>query len=220
MMRLVASSLLLSATTLVGCAAVSPREWPSPDHPIVIDTTDRTVRFSGIVPIAANERPMLEVLVCTPDSREHEALVMTRVRASHVHAALIALGAAPGEPGGLVWDGDGFILREPSGPRIRVRFNTKQDDRAWTDAGDWFITDPETPIDRHWLFTGSAEHKAGYAADSDGVIVGLVSFTTEVIGLSRAITDLDHDRAFDFFPNPERVPAFGTPVVVELRWLD
>jgi len=107
-----------------GCAGTArpePEYRPDEDRSVVIDRANRSVRFSGIVPIDASRQPMLEVLVCTPNTREHEALVMTSVRPSHIHAALIALGAEPGRTGGLVWNGSDFEMREPRGDRIGVR---------------------------------------------------------------------------------------------------
>lgn len=186
----------------------------------MIDRENRSVRFTGIVPIDASQQPMLEVLVCNPNSREHEALVMTNVRPSHIHAALIALGAEPGGTGGLVWNGSDFELREPTGDRIGVRLAIEGADPIWTDAREWFTTVPASKLDTDWLFTGSGLHRGTYAADEDGTIVGLVSFTTEVIGMTPAITEVDADRGFDFVPLPERVPPFGTRVFVELKLLD
>ncbi len=41
----------------------------------------------------------LEVLVCTPDTREHEALVVIDAKAEHVQAGLLLAGFVAGEPG-------------------------------------------------------------------------------------------------------------------------
>ncbi len=223
MKRAVIATLGCAVSCWGGCASIAqPKPEPRPDEgrSIVIDRENRSVRFSGIVPIDASQQPMLEVLVCNPNSREHEALVMTSVRPSHIHAALIALGAEPGLPGGLVWNGNAFELREPIGGAVRVRLAIDDAEPLWTDARDWFTTAPIQDLEQDWLFTGSGLHRGTYTADEDGTIVGLVSFTTEVIGMRPAITEIDADRGFDFVPLPERVPPFGTRVLVELKLLD
>jgi hypothetical protein len=206
-----------------GCAGTArpePEYRPDEDRSVVIDRANRSVRFSGIVPIDASRQPMLEVLVCTPNTREHEALVMTSVRPSHIHAALIALGAEPGRTGGLVWNGSDFEMREPRGDRIGVRLAIEGADPIWTDAREWFTNAPASKLDTDWLFTGSRLHEGAYTADRDGTIIGLVSFTTEVVGMTPAITEIDADRGFDFVPVTERTPPFGTRVLVELKLLD
>ena len=175
---------------------------PSEDRPLVIDAEAGWVRIHGLVPIDASQRPMLEVLLCTPDTREHEALVLTTVRPSSVHAALLALGA------------------EPGGPPIRVRLTRADHPDRWVDARSWFEPTRSTtapgPSEFGWLFTGSTLDADGYSADADGVIVGLVSFGTGVIGISPAISEIDAKRGFDFVANPDQVPPFGTAVIVEL----
>lgn len=221
-----AARLLLAlamAAPLGGCAGSpenTPISWPSEERPIVIDRVSKTVRFAGIVPIVAAQRPMLEVLVCAPDSREHEAMVMADIRPSHIHAALIAIGAEPGSPGGLVWTGERFEMREPGGPAIAVRIAPEAEPLVWTDARDWFTTQPRTNLHTRWLFTGSALDGDSYRADTDGTIVGLVSFAAEVVGMAPAISEVDAERGFDFLPVPDRVPPFGTRVIVELQLLD
>ena len=228
MKRILLAASGLASIMLCGCARTAETQqgmWPSADRPIVIDRESKTVRFAGIIPIDAGQLPMLEVLVCAPDSREHEALVMADIRPSHIHAALIALGATPGQPGGLFWTGERFEMREPSGPAIGVRLafvDGSLGDQApkWSDAAHWFATEPQIEIQPRWLFTGSSFDGDAYRADADGTIVGLVSFTTEVIGMSPAISEVDADRGFDFAPVSGRVPPFGTSVIVELRLLD
>ena len=217
------SGLLLVGSGAGGCAVSSdqPAErMPSEDRRLVIDAEAGWVRIHGIVPINASQRPMLEVLLCTPDTREHEALVLTTVRPSSVHAALLALGAEPGAPGGEVWNGKSFELREPSGPPVRVRLTRADRPDRWVDARSWFEpTRSKTapgPSEIGWLFTGSTLDADGYSADADGVIVGLVSFGTGVIGISPASSEIDAKRGFDFVANPDQVPPFATAVIVEL----
>lgn len=233
MKRLIGAGLLIAAMLTGACARDSDGianhrlkmdHRIGDDRGVVIDSERRSVRFEGIVPINAQDHTVLEVLVCTPDTREHEALVMTTVRPSHIHAALLALGARPGQPGGLFWDGKTFHMREPSGPPISVRFaidgDAEEEGERWTDARDWFTVQPPDQQNPAWLFTGSLLSGNRYGADTDGTIVGLVSFGTEVVGMSPAITEVDADRRFDFVARPERVPPFGTRVTVELRLLD
>lgn len=218
----ISSTAIGGALAILGCAPGPRTEtiWPTHDRPIMIDREARTVRFTGIVPVDARSRPMLETIVSTPNTREHESLVMADVRPSSIHAGLLALGAQPGQPGGLYWNGSRFELREPSGDRIEIRLRSEHHDR-WSHPSEWFFTDPATDLQPRWLFTGSALREDGrYSADDDGVIVGLVSFTTELIGMDPAIPDLDAQRGFDFFADPIHTPPFGTRVLVELRLIE
>lgn len=95
---------------------------------------------AGIVEFDARVTPLLipdsqaplfylEVLVCTPDTREHETLLVTDARPSHIHAALLAIGLQHGKPGGwrieptaLGPDRFTLIPVEPTGDPIAVRF--------------------------------------------------------------------------------------------------
>lgn len=72
-----------------------------------VDAQAKIVEIDAIVPIDAHDpqtpNVYLEVVLCTADSKEHESLVMTRARASHVHAALLLIGLQPGSPGRVEW---------------------------------------------------------------------------------------------------------------------
>ena len=84
----------------------------------------KTVEFDGTVPIDCHDprtpRVYLEVAVCTPDTKEHEALVVTRVKPSDVHAALLAAGLEAGEPGTWTWENKKLVAHPPKGGPVEV----------------------------------------------------------------------------------------------------
>ena len=144
------------------------------------DAAAKLVEFDGqITPMLVKDdrAPLffLEVLACAPNTREHEAFVITTARPSHIHAALLLIGLTPGSPGSWkVADGKLEPI-QPTGDRLAVTL-------AWTDKDgneieqdplDWIVSttskfafkDAERALAAKnnqpapgWLFAGS---KAG-----------------------------------------------------------
>lgn len=81
----------------------------------------------------------LEVIACLPDTREHETLLVTKIRPSHLHAALLAAGFQPGKPGGWTRPSEGAAAPvDPTGDRLRVRFIFERDGKTLSvDPLDW-----------------------------------------------------------------------------------
>lgn len=200
------------------------------------DVKAKVVEFDGEVPIDCHQEqtPLvyLEVIVCTPDTKEHESLVMTRVKPSHVHAALLACGLKPGKPGSWSWNGDEKKLesRPPEGDPVEVLI-------AYTDAGGKEIEAPAygwvlaakggTPFRpapgaaSGWVFAGSRMATRGgrevYDADGTGTFVGLTTFGAETIAWREV---LSHEAAVhepEWVANAKVVPKVGTKVVVRIR---
>ena len=76
--------------------------WAEASPGLRVSREARALEFDGTVPIDVHgkaPRVFLEVLVCSRDTREHESLVVTDVKPSSVHAALLMLGMTPGTPG-------------------------------------------------------------------------------------------------------------------------
>lgn len=195
------------------------------------------VEIDGIVPIDCHDpaTPIvyLEVVVCTPDTKEHESLVMTRARPSHVHAALLACGLTPGRPGSWTWDAPARALRAhaPTGDRLTVTiaYRDEQGRELEASAADWIVSEhtgrrlrgdgsPEAPT---WVFAGSVmATRAGrevYDADGTGTLVGLATFGMETIAWPDVFS---HEAAIsepEWIADVGRVPKYGTPVVVRLR---
>jgi hypothetical protein len=200
-----------------------------------VDASRRVVEFDGAVPVDAHNpkfpRVYLEVVVSTPDTRPHEALVVTTAKAAQIHAALLLAGFKPGAPGG--WSRESGSLRPiaPTGDALRVWLVTR--DARGTElvqsAESWVAVMPDgTPLGgknagEGWVFAGSRlrpAKQAGepdqYLADAEGTIVGLTTFTTETIAWSGVFSPDSKVQEPEWIARPERVPKVNTPVTVRI----
>ena len=197
-----------------------------------IDVAAKLVEFDGTVPIDAHDaetpHDFLEVIVCTPDTKEHESLVMTRATAAHVHAALLLVGLEPGAPGTWEWDGTNVRPIPPRGDAVEVVFVTR--DAAGAEVVsrpvDWVVSVHGTKRladlpDTGFLFAGSTFRRLGdseaYSADADGTLVGLCTFGSETIALARVIHHESSVEEPEWIADSARVPPYGAPVTVRVR---
>lgn len=226
-----------------------PAEAAAPEQPgprevfpgVRVDFHRRFVEFEGEVPIDAHNpaqpRVELEVLVCIPDSKEHEALVMTRARPSHVHAALLLLGLEPGEPGTWSFEERRLIAHPPRGPAIDVYFVRHDRDGQEREelASDWVrldgggsLTEAAKSREGRWVFAGSRFGRLGrgeevrevYDADYSGLLVGLTTFGGECIAWREVYSHDSNVQAPIWTADPTRTPRDGTRVTVRLRVVD
>lgn len=200
---------------------------------IRVDVAHKIVEFDGEIAIDCHNpqtpRVYLEVLVCSPDTREHETIVVTRVKPSLVHAALLAVGFKEGRPGSWEWDeaSEKLISIPPTGDPLRVElvisgvarnlaeFAARADTKAALSTpplhGEGLST---------FLFAGSTLHTRGgvvrYEADGAGTLVGLTTFGTETIAWSRMYSP---DASVDeptWIANEGLTPPRGTKVIVRI----
>ena len=198
------------------------------------DIEARLVEFDGIVPINCHDPRTpdvyLEVIVCTPDTKEHESLVMTKAKASNIHAALLAIGLTPGSAGNWKFEDRKFIPVPPTGPGVDVRlaYRDATGKEIESPAGDWVVNASNgAPFgsaasgDHGWVFAGSrmAMHqgKEYYDADGVGTVVGLVTFGSETVAWKRVISHEAEINEPEWIANRAKVPAYGTKVTVRLR---
>ncbi len=174
-----------------------------------LDARAKLVEFDAVISpmlIKDDRAPnfFLEVLACSFNTREHETLVVTRVKPSHLHAALLAIGLKPGSPGSWTLKDGKLVATEPTGDRVSVRFlyALKDSPAAEHDPLNWIISsrDKRGFVDAMnkagpaigFVFAGSRfvarGDKAVYDADGAGNVIGLTTFGSEVIGLSRVIS--------------------------------
>lgn len=222
-------------------AGEAPRTWAEPFPGVRVDAARKVIEFDGQVPIDPHDpqtpRIYLEVMVCSRDTREHESLVVTSVKPSHIHAALLMIGLEPGTPGSWRWDaGAGrMIASGPTGPGLDVSFIVAGSDGlpAVHDPAAWVIDERETvrlseklrARDVHspgWVFAGSkiALRPDGpgeyYKADIEGTLVGLATFGTETIALPLVISPEAAVEAPVWIADRSAVPPWGTRVTVRI----
>jgi hypothetical protein len=196
-----------------------------------VDVAAKRIEIDGVVPIDCHDEEtpyvFLEVIACAPGSKEHEALVMTSAKASHVHAALLAIGLEAGKPGGWKLEGESLTPIEPEGPGVEVRIAYEKDgERVEADAREWVVSvEGEKRFDKDkkagWVFAGSRFVTRGecevYDADGTGLIVGLTTFGSEVVAWREVISPEAEVQEPEWIADREKVPAFKTEVVLVIR---
>lgn len=197
---------------------------------VFLDETTKTIELPGKIPIinkaADNTVVFLEQLVCTPNTKEHEVLVVVTARPSHVHAALLLLGLEPGKPADWKAEGTKLIPIPPSGPELEIEFvyNDEQGVEHTAKPTDWVINfknREEHLPERFPVFAGSAIRKLAngrerYYADSEGTLIGLATFGTEVIAWPEVFLHESSQHEPEWIANPE-MPPLNTEVRVRIR---
>lgn len=205
--------------------------WPG----VRVDVSTRLIEIEGVVAVDAHDpdtpRVYLEQMVCTPDSKEHESLVVTRAKAAHVHAALLLIGLQPGAPAQVRSDGGKLVRTASRGPgvKVKLRYTNRAGETREEHPGLWVknaVTGTPLGDGGTWLFAGSVMREikgtngAGgmrYEADAAGTLIGLCSFGTETLAYSEVISP---ESAVDepvWIADVSRMPRRGERVVVVLR---
>lgn len=166
--------------------------------------------------ICLREGP-LELLACSPDTKEHESILRVHARPRRIFEALGLLGLQPGHPARWLPDRQTYEPAEGDEVEISVRFDyagTTQTIDAWV----WLRpTRPEAgPARGTWIFAGSAFEPDGrFAADLDGTVVTVVTFGTEIIGLKRFHSASNDELWLE--ANTPNIPPVGTPCTLIIR---
>lgn len=214
-------------------------QWVELAPGVRVNRAARALEFEGRVPIDAYDpqtpRVYLEVIVTGPDTREHEALVVTNARPAAVHAGLLALGLNPGQPGRVEGGANGPVALDPRGDRVRVEF------RYVDERGQERTATPEAWIRSArdgrrlvgigpgvWRFAGSRFVKRSiggqvaevYDADGTGVLIGLHAFGSEVLAFPKAMSPDAGTEAPEWIAELGSVPRAGTKVTVRLSAMD
>lgn len=168
-----------------------------------IDASAGIVEFDGRVSpmitgaVHGRDRFLLEQFVCLAGTKDHESVVVTDVKPSAIHAALLAAGATAGKPVTWVTDADAIRVVPPTGTAVLVEFlvgdGGPQDARAWVVDAD----SGEPLTGGGWVFAGSTVKPSRdgvfYEADAAGTLVGLAGFGSETIAWIDPISDQEEE---------------------------
>lgn len=194
-----------------------------------VDRVQRFVEFDGTIPIDAHDpgapNVYLELIACTRDSREHESLVVTSAKPSHIHAALLLLGLEPGTPERL----DPSAPMPATGPTLRIEILFKADNQTTTRRVEELIINAKTGKtlpNQQWVFAGSRflpkPNNNGtttevYDADGTGTLIGLATFGSETIAPRAGFSPQASVAEPVWIARKETLPKIGTPVTVRLH---
>jgi hypothetical protein len=195
-----------------------------------VNTAARAVEFDATIPINAHDpekpRIYLEVIACPPDTKEHESLLLTRAKPSHIHAALLLIGVEPGTPGVWDWSGEQLVATPPTGPRLTITCTyTLNNQQHTVSPADWVLNarNRETLVQsatNHWVFAGSQIYKRQgqdyYRADADGTLIGLHTFGGETIAWTQMFNPDSQVEEPQWIANRATLPPYNTPVVVRI----
>lgn len=161
-------------------------------------------------------RGPLELLACTPDTKEHESILRVRARPSHIYHALGLIGISPGHP--ARWDEKTSRRIPPNGQEISIALTwDAQAHREYIDAWKWLRVagSDKSATPRPWLFTASVRDPQGrLVADRDGTVITVVEFGTELVGLGEFHSPDDTELWLEAFT--ERIPPLGTQCALVL----
>ena len=165
----------------------------------------------------------LELLACTPGTREHESILTVSAKPSDIHLALLLVGLEPGQP--LTWkekdDGEAELV-PPRGPEVEVTLHFEHKGKAKSvNANQWIVNQQTGRVlqGNRWLFVGSRfeefEGKRVYMADPNGSVLSLVNFGDEVLTRDTEVTRDNDGKAWD--ANTPVIPEEGTAVTIRMK---
>lgn len=222
---------LVLALMVATAHAQPPADQPAPDAPrdaagdgilphLRIDRDARTIDIDARVVL--REGKWIELIACSPGSREHESLVVALAKPSHIHLALLTLGLTPGDPMTSEKTPDGFRVHPPTGPAVAVSFIIQEGGQTReVPVNQWVVQQKtgEVMAGNHFLFTGSNfvtyEDKQVYMADLNGTVVSLVNFGEDLLTRDTEMTNHSDNQAWN--ANTPVIPPLGTKITLRLR---
>lgn len=213
--------MLLLAVAAAEAQSLPPATLPT-TQPIRLphldlDVSHRRVRMECE---AVNAASPLEFLVCAAGGAEHETVLRSRAKGSHLHLAMLIVGLVPGQPLRVSQPGDRPIA--PTGPRLRITCEYERDGRMVSVPPHRLMRNLKTkqPLEpMTFVFAGSRVMKDGrYAADVTGHLISVVNFEYSVIDLAELRSNSNDSLEWEI--NPDTAPPRGTKVWLTIEAVD
>lgn len=174
-----------------------------------IDVAGKTVRVECE---AVNAEAALEFFLCATGTQEHEAVLRSAVKASHLHQALLMIGLKPGEPVRYVKSTNKWL--PPQGPPLQIAAEFERDGKKTSVPAYRMMRNVKTKKEMPaltWVFTGSRMMEDGkYAADVTGYLISVVNFDLTVIDIPELASSANEMLEWEI--NPDVLPKQGAKV--------
>lgn len=213
--------LTACAALLIGTAAAIAQNAPAtrPAGPsgtdkmpgVHVDIAGKQVRVDCE---AINVEAALEFLCVTKGGNEHESLLRTPAKPSHIHLGLLMLGLEPGQPVHYMKALDRWA--PPQGPPLSISIEYARDGKTVRVPAYKLFRDVKTkkpmPV-LTWVFVGSKfQNDNVYAADLTGYVVSLVNFELTLIDVPEVASS--SNELLEWEMEPANVPAKGSKVTM------
>jgi len=182
---------------------------------------------------------MLELIACTKDTKEHESVIVIDGKPSHIHTALLLLGAKPGNPAmhqPVDPEMTRFISKPPSGNPVDVYLVIKdaagkavekpinefivraEDYDQPTNSGE--KKEVENFPTHTFLFAGSILVGEGdgprrYLCDLNGNVISIATFGDELLCLPDIHDDANSSLVWEV--DGDKLPELDSKVILRLR---
>ncbi len=189
-----------------------------------IDWPNRRVELAAAVVLREG---YLELVACSPNSREHESILVIPARPLHVWQALGLLGIESGHP--PRWDAVNQQVIPARGAHLAIDVRYELDGETRTHPIHEWLWDGhgQRPCPRlEWVLAGSILNpEGGLAADIEGTVISVVDFDSALISLG--VSYSADNSALWLSPRTERLPPVGALCTVILseaprnaRWVE
>lgn len=191
-----------------------------------IDWQQGVVEVGAVVVL---RQGLLELVACSPNTREHESILRVAARPHDIYNALGLIGLVPGKPVRRDAGSDRWLPPTGSPLRIEVRYRDHDEEKT-VPVERWLLESDKSQIPGPlpWVFAGSVRASDGtFGADEEGTIVCVVDFSTAMIAVGALHTSSDDE--LWLAANTELIPPVGTrctlmigqagpkPIVVEMH---
>jgi biopolymer transport protein ExbD len=207
-------ALVLSFATFIPRVgdAQSPTTAPSGAMPFVhVDIKNKQIRVDCQ---ALNVDIPLEFFCVTAGGNEHESVLRTPAKPSHIHLAMLMLGLQPGEP--VKYSEAAQKWFPPHGPPLHISVEYQKDGRTIVFPANELMRSVKTkqpmpPLT--WIFAGSRILDDGtYGADPTGYVVSICNFDLCMIDVPALVSSANE--TLEWERNPDTVPPTGTAVTM------
>ena len=159
----------------------------------------------------------LEFFICSAGTAEHEAVMRTKAKPSHIHTALLAIGLKPGQPMSFMEATKKWL--PPQGPPLHMSVEFERDGKTVSYPAYRWLRDIRTKKEARaftWIFAGSRPTQEGrYGADDTGYVATLVNFDYALIDIPNLASNSND--LLEWERNAELMPEKGAKVTLVIE---